>query len=247
MNAVQIKASLQEIKRSFRHLLEDGSQYVIDLAVAEVDATKRQFELMSRQTHSPNLVVSPWGYRIYPEQPLRFKLSPAIKGVQCWVDVYCTMLWADEGELPVKQDIHVRVWWSDLDAIFRPEWDSETPFDKLADARVMLRYHFDLANPNQEGPRYHVQAGGNAREDEFCWFPENLSLPRLPYPPMDLVLICQLIAANFYGQDYQAFRESAEWKGTLRKSQAHLLRGYYAACAGAIEREEDLLDHLWNG
>jgi len=63
---------------------------------------------------------------------------------------------------------------------------------------------------------------------------------------MDMVLICQLIAANFYGQDYRAFRESAEWKGALRKSQAHLLQSYYAECAAAIKREDDLLDHLWN-
>lgn len=224
MNANWIKAGLREIKRTFQHILDDGASYVIDEAIAELEATKKAFDELQGKTHHPGLTPEPWGYRIYPESPLRFKRSNAIKGLSCWVDLYCTVLWWKEGSLPVKQEITLRVWSDELDYIYRPAWDSEKIYGRLTLGRVMLRCHFDLANPNQHGPKYHLQFGGNAREHELCWFPEIMDLPRLACPPMDLILACQLIAANFYREEYDEFRETPEWIHTLRTSQEHLFK-----------------------
>lgn len=252
MNANQIKAGLQELKRSFRRILEDGAEDVIDWAIAELDSTKRRFDEWTRRTDDPRLVPQPWGYRIYPEQPLRFRPSRAIRGLEPWVDMYCTVLWWEERALPVEQEIHLRVWSNSVNYIHRPEWDSEAVLERLTDpvrsfdGRVILRCHFDLANPGQHGPKYHFQFGGEAREYELCWLPGIADLPRLIYPPMDLILVCQLIAANFYWEEYIEFRETPEWIGTLRRSQGHLLKDYYKDCLNVLEQNRVLLDYLWN-
>jgi hypothetical protein len=244
MNPTWIKFGLREIKRNFKSILDDNAGWVIDDAIAGLDSTKEEFEKRQIQTHDPRLTPEPWGYRIYPEYPLRFK-PRTIKGINLWVDLYCIVLWEEEEALPVKQDIHLRVWSDEIELIYRPDWDSEKVYKELTEGRVMLRCHFDLANPGQPGPEYHLQFGGNPRENELCWFPETLRLPRLPYPPMDLVLICQLIAANFYWEEYVGFRETAEWINTLRRSQEYLLENHHAGCLSALDQDL-LVDYLWN-
>ena len=231
-----IKSGLRQLKKSFRRILHDSAEYVIEEAIAGLYTSKERFDERTGRTDDPRLKPEPWGYQIYPERPLRFKPSTAIKGLSCWVDLYCTMLWREEGTPPVEQGIHLRVWSDELDYIYRPDWDSEKVYDGLTDGRVMLRCHFDLANPGQHVPKYHLQFGGNAREHELCWFPEIINLPRLAYPPMDLILVCQLIAANFYWEEYSNFREAPEWISTLRRSQRHLLKDYYKDCVNVLSR-----------
>jgi len=253
MNANLIKAGLQRLKKSFRRILQDGAEDVIDDAIAEIEGLKKRFDEQKRQTHDPHLTPKPWGYRIYSERPLRFKRSNAIKGLNLWVDLYCTVLWEEEGSMPVEQVIHLRVW-SDRSnsCTYREKWDSDDVLDKLTNSawtdegRVMLRCHFDLSNPGQDGPKYHLQFGGNARGNELCWFPEIINLPRLAFHPMDLILVCQLVAANFYWEEYKEFQEAPEWVSAIRRSQEHLLKDYYRDCFTALDQDCVLLDRLWN-
>jgi hypothetical protein len=247
MNVQWIIRGLNEPKRDFRRILDDDASYVIDEAIAEVENSKKAFDARQGKTHHPGLAPRLWGYNIYPEAPLRFRPSKnAIKGLNLWIDICCKVLWGEEGALPVEQVIHLRVWSDELDFIYRENWDSKEIYDKLTDGRVMLRCHFDFANPGQPGPTYHIQFGGNARQDELCWFPEALKLPRLAYPPMDLILVCQLVAANFYWGHYDEFRQVPEWKTIVRQSQKCMLRGYYGMCSQVIEQDQILLDRLWN-
>ena len=249
MKVTQIKTGLQELKRNFQNILDD-SAYVIDRAIAELESTKEKFDEWQRKTHAPGKGPQFWGYEIHPEKPLCFKLSTAIEGLNIWVDLYCKAVWQKEEDMPITQEICLRIWSDSIDFIFRHDIDSEEIFNKLADSilpkRVMLRFHFDLADEGQPGPKYHLQFGGNARPGELCWFPEALKLPRLAFPPMDLILVCQLIAANLYWEEYSQFRETPEWLNALRNSQEHLLKNYYEDCLDAIEQGNSLLDNLWN-
>jgi len=251
MNAARVKAGLQQVKRTFRRILAPGADDVIDSAIAELEDSKRRFDERIRQTHHPGLVPQPWGYRIYPEMPLVFKPSPAIRGLDLWVDLYCTVLWWQEAAMPVEQVIHLRVW-DKSDYVYRSEWDSDnvceqlTAQDRPCDGRVMFRCHFDLANPCQHGPKYHLQVGGGAQGEELCWFPEIMSLPRLACPPVDLILVCQLVAANFYWDKYKDLRHDPTWKGILRETQGHLLIEYHTSCMRALNQGDSLLDVLWN-
>ena len=67
------------------------------------------------------------------------------------------------------------------------------------------RWHFDLANDNQLGPKMHLQYGGQAHEDPSM--DEQIEVPRWNTMPMDVVLLCEMVAANFY---------SDVWNGSLR-------------------------------
>jgi hypothetical protein len=245
MNINGIKFGLQEIKRDFAPILDDNTVWVIDEAITQLDSTRAQFERRQNQTHDPRSHPEPWGYRIDPNYPLRFE-PRVIRGMNLWVDLYCRAFWEEEEALPVEQCIHLRVWSDEIDYIYRENWDSEDVLVHLtSEGRVMLRCHFDLANPGQSGPEYHLQFGGNPQANELCWFPEFVKLPRFPYPPVDLVLVCQLVAANFYWDEYIEFREAPEWRHVLRSSQRYLLEDYWEGCLNALDQDL-LVDHLWN-
>ncbi len=253
MRVSAVKKSLQMLKKTFRKIWKDGAEDVIVAAVYGLEASKSEFDRRSGKSHDEKLVPEPWGYCISPEQPLCFRRSTAIRGLSCWLDIYCTVLWEQE-DLPVKQDITVRLWSNEPDYIYRTDWDSPNVRNGLlTNARVMVRWHFDLANPGQSGPKYHLQFGGNARSDELYWFPKIIDIPRFAHPPMDLILVCQMIAANFYRGDYVSVCEDPIWKSCVFESQQHLLLGYYKSCVTAIEGEKSLLepkkpllDALWN-
>ncbi len=249
MKITDITRGLRGVKTHFRRsrILEDDASDVIDDAIAQVEATKKRYDDQKRRSDNPRLQAEPWGYIIYPERPLRFKASNAIKALNARVDLYCTMLWEEEEYSPVKQDIHLRVWSDSLDYIYREDWDAASVYDKLtSNGRVLARFHFDLANSGQLGPTHHLQLGGEARHEELCWLLGIVNLPRLTYPPMDLLLVTQLIAANFFWDHYDSFRQEPEWRGVVRLSQQHLLKSYYEKCLTTVENGDVLLDQLWN-
>jgi hypothetical protein len=251
MNATRVEVGLKQISRNFRRILAPGADDVIEACIAELQDSRRRYDEYTRRTDNRALGPTAWGYSIYPWMPLRFKRSIAIPGLAVWADLCGAVRWCEEGAMPVEEVIHLRIW-DESDHTYRAEWDSPVICEKLTDpnrhqqGRVMLRCHFDLANTGQDGPKYHLQIGGTALQEELCWLPAKMNLPRLVYPPMDLMLLCQLVAANLYREEYDRFREDPTWKGVLRDSQEHLLTEYYRSCVGAVESGESLLDILWN-
>jgi len=253
MRVNQIKTGLQEVKRNFQVILDDRASFVIDEAITELEISKKKFDEWERKTHAPGRGPQSWGYSISPNKPLRFIQSKVIKGQNIWADLFCKVSWKKEEEMPIEQNVCLRVWSDSLDDFaYRADMDSEKVLEKLTnpnhpfDGRVMFRCHFDLADEKQLNPKYHLQFGGNPQVEELCWFPEALKLPRFAFPPMDLILVCQLIAANFYWEEYNQFRETPEWMNALRNSQERLLKNYYKDCFNAINQERSLLDYLWN-
>lgn len=247
MNHKWVISSLRELAKSYRDILEDDAKNIIDEAIAGIRITKERYDEYKRRTDNPSLVPQPWGYQIDPDRPLRFRPSSALGSMRPQVEIYSTVLWQDEGNPPVTQNTHVRIWSASADHIFRTAFDAEDLFNMIGErGRVMWRCHFDLANTGQQGPQHHLQFGGNARDYELCWFPNEIDLPRLVCPPMDLVLVCQFIAANFFWKEYNEFRDTPEWMIALSRSQEHLLKNYYKACVDAISNHRSLLDTLWN-
>lgn len=86
----------------------------------------------------------------------------------------------------------------------------------------MLRCHFDLVNPKQDGPLYHLQIGGNPRAEEYCWYPKEFDLPRLIHQPLDTVLLCQLVIANYFPADYQEIRRDINWRWAVKSVERYL-------------------------
>ena len=89
MKVSHIKKSLQELKRTFRRLLDDSASVLIDEAIGNLEISKKKFDQWQGQTHAPGKGPEFWGYSISPDRPLRFIPSKAIKGQHVWVDLFC--------------------------------------------------------------------------------------------------------------------------------------------------------------
>jgi hypothetical protein len=97
-----------------------------------------------------------------------------------------------------------------LDVAVAPPKRNDLPPFKRLDTKIEIfdfagklqsRWHIDLANQKedgfyQEGPLFHLQSGGHKpqgnRKEEL-----KLSRPRWAMPPMELILTCEMILANF--------------------------------------------------
>lgn len=259
MNARQAQEGLQELARSFAPILHESANIVLKTAEAGLYPLRGQ---RARRQQG----VQRWGYTIEPNNPLRFRpvvVDELRKTLR--VDVYCAIEWQDENAPPTSQDIKVRVWSNEHsflheferqlmnEEIMSPEIEAlaEQMTGDSESGRVIYRCHFDRANENQAGPRYHVQFGGSPRNGEYGFIPEVIDLPRLIQPPLDLILICELIAMNFYPREYLEIRKEASWRSVVYQSQRDLLTTYYNSCNEALRRFEidesgSLLEHLWN-
>jgi len=242
MTPGQVCRSLRVLRDRFSDLLEPTARSILDEAIAQVNDSYQLYQKQARARRSGS-----WGYTISPDKPLQFTRS-TIDSINLQPDIFCEVRWAHSDDAPVEQALVLRVWSLDKFVVFRPNLDAADVLNQLSapTRRVMLRYHFDLANFDQPGPRYHLQAGGNARDDELCWLHEAVSVPRIAHPPMDLFLACEMVAANFHGPKGQTVLRDPTWLGTLRLSQEHFLKKYFENCLRAIESESSLLENLWN-
>lgn len=116
--------------------------------------------------------------------------------------------------------------------------------DKETDAPV-ARWHFDLANQDQPGPKLHLQYGGHfhdARE-----FDAKLSEPRWNSPPMDLVLLAETVAANFHHERWMEMREDPNWCANVHQSQMLCFTPFMKRLAHASGvSSTTALNQMWN-
>jgi len=124
----------------------------------------------------------------------------------------------------------LRVWSLDAALCYRANIDAEqvrSKFDEMR-RRVMVRFHFDCREKcfTRPEPIYHLQVGGVALENENCWFPKQLEIPRFHFPPMDIILLCELVLVNLFPKNSRNLREKPEWKKLVMKSQNAFQRSY---------------------
>lgn len=253
MNAERVKKTLRQVRKTYEKILDPVFIGSLHQAEAKVDVSKKEYDYAKRN-QSRGVEPTPWGYSISHEYPLRFKPSTEL-GLELQVDIYCDIKWA-EGVIPVTQDIKVRVWSTYDNLIYDPNRDAKEIEIKLTDpqrthsGRVVTRFHLDLANPNQKrGPTYHIQYGGKPEEYELCWHPKSVNIPRLVHQPMELFLTCQMVAANFFWDEYiSEIRPKREWRDEVLLYEDLLLRNYYKKCLDFLDDRKDadtLLDYLW--
>jgi hypothetical protein len=75
---------------------------------------------------------------------------------------------------------------------------------------------------NEIHPLYHFQHGGHAMKSiaESLGQVLVLTAPRIPFPPMDALLVVDFILSNFAGDDWKALREDGDycnWVGGAQK------------------------------
>ena len=242
-----VERSLTTVESRLRPILDSRASVVIAEAKSRLGQSKKEFAKRERQGRRER-PVRPWGFSIPPTDPLKF-INTEVDGLKLRVDLFLRSYWKDNpAERPSQLDVVIRVWCLDRDLYFRSEWDAQC-LDERIDTntgRVMLRFHFDLANPAQQGPKYHMQVGGNAQPDEYHWFPKALSVPRFLHTPVDLVLASEFIASTFYPTRYRDIRREPSWIGSMNDSQNHLLAGYFEEGHAAVCDGRSVLESLWN-
>jgi hypothetical protein len=255
MDPNKVQASLRHIGKIYSRILDEESKsIVIPSAIESVKVTREKYE-HEKRNEPRGIKPTSWGYAIDHIKPLRFIRSQT-RDLDLQVDVYCDIQWKDD-DIPVKQDIKVRIWSEHNATIFRPEMDSQQIEEELTNAnrthpgRVVLRFHLDkvyrestAGTIHEPSPEYHLQIGGVPQPYELCWHPDKVNIPRLLHQPMELFLTCQLIAANFFWGEYEEIRKRGEWKRELIQYQKMLLIPHYQKCIELLNQNQPLLDSL---
>lgn len=94
-------------------------------------------------------------------------------------------------------------------------------------------WHLDYDNTGNAEfvhPYFHLTFGGNAIDDRNLGDLLLLPNPRIPYPPMDVIMAIDFILANFLKKD-KYFRIRSEYATFLKKSQEWLLKPYILSVA----------------
>lgn len=123
-------------------------------------------------------------------------------------------------------NIALEVWHSDRDAM-----------------SPICRWHMDLANPGQSGPVLHLQYGGNIPSTMFV---APISEPRWIYPHLDLILMGEIVAANFFEDRWKVFREDPTWCGHISFAEKYCLSVYQERLqAGQATSRTTVLNEFW--
>lgn len=118
-------------------------------------------------------------------------------------------------------------------------------------AQPISRWHIDLANEQaegwQDGPLIHLQYGGHHQDNGQ--FDHPLRAPRWCHPPMEVALLCELVAANFYPQKWAQFRDAPNWAGAIKLYEG-LCYSNYLACLQkhvGVSAAASALTGMWAG
>lgn len=128
-------------------------------------------------------------------------------------------------------------------SVIRPETEEFIPF-KQWDIALTLefsepeihcpRWHFDMANVGQPGPITHLQYGGYRHENNDH-LDTSVQEPRWFIAPMDVILLSEVVAANFYHETWiSALREEPRWQTLVHTSQKLCYPHYLAQLQRSI-------------
>jgi len=144
-------------------------------------------------------------------------------------------------------------------AVKPPETDDQSPFCKLnntievidrSNSELQSRWHVDLANLKEEGiyqagPLFHLQGGGHQpqgdRKTEL-----KVSIPRWHFPPMELILTCEMIIANFYPEKWKRIKGQRGWLELIQVAQQLCYPQYCQRIQACLSGKQDsVLEALW--
>ncbi len=154
-----------------------------------------------------------WKMKISEENPFKVK----IKGHQAITEIEISLyIEAEEAEyLKIRRfNVQLKLWSDKVDHWYRPEFDSTQIPQKVTDRglqkRVMLRFHYDIRKKKVFSPEpyFHFHVGGRQSLDENCWIPRAIKEPRIPSPPLDIVLLLEYIFVNYYSKETEQLRST---------------------------------------
>ncbi len=173
-----------------------------------------------------------WAYRIEKSKPLTFKSISNSK---------------------IKKRIYPRIY-IDIGVEHRASNHNFFPFKRLIitieilyedNNQLISRYHIDLADIKngkyQSAPLFHLQfGGGNSPETDTF----KLKQPRWLHPPMDLILMTEVVIANFYPDQWKKLRFQTGWVKLVIESQK-LCYGRFLKLAKDKIGTDSLISTFW--
>ncbi len=181
-----------------------------------------------------------WRYTIEESAPIKFVPAPDKKLGKIIPQVYLDVAVAPHNDLPPFTRLDTKIEIFDIAGHLQSRW------------------HIDLANQKhdgtyQEGPLFHLQSGGHKpqsnRKEEL-----KISRPRWAMPPMELILTCEMILANFYSEKWKTIRTEKRWLKLIHSAQMMCYSAYYQQIHNCLfkpqklipkQQSESLLTSLW--
>ncbi len=101
--------------------------------------------------------------------------------------------------------------------------------------KKIFEFRIDQKNSTAQEPWHHLHIG-------------ELDEPRFPFPPMDIILLCEFILVNYFPKHSKNLREDLAWKHLVICSQNIFQKEYFNVCWNCIENNTDttLMEHLLN-
>jgi hypothetical protein len=178
--------------------------------------------------------VQSYEYTIEETKPINFVQTSSKKLEQIAPRVYIDVA----VKLPAKNDVPP---FNRLVTVIEV-WD-------ISKNKLQSRWHIDLANrfdngTYQAGPLFHLQGGGHKpqgnRQEEL-----KVSIPRWPFPPMELILTCEIIIANFYPDKWEKIRNQKKWRELIQVAQSMCYPVYFQRVQNCLEQNQSILNALW--
>ena len=249
MSAADIARDIRILGGRIGRILAPDSAQVLEHVSAQLEAC----QITSRRRPRKNEELPLWEFKISSQRSLKFR--PSWDEPKLQPDIFCRLIGPGEAGWPLqRQQFVLRVWSLNDRLSYRPEFNADSIGNWLRAQgkpdRVLFRFHFDRADLGAKGTVFHFQVGGKPVEEEreLCWFEGLPSLPRIPTPPLDLVLACELVVANFFHDYFQELCRDHEWCALVRRAEQRTLRKYYEICNTCVCYPSDytLLKKLWN-
>ena len=183
-----------------------------------------------------------WVFEIPKDKRLSFKINNDKNENIGFIEISCKIKGLKA--VIIEQNIIVTYFSRNVDLIYRSDWDSESVQNRYDSnkGRVMLKFHFDKKCEDAKilEPKYHFHIGGKSDENECYWHPKQIELPRLPYPPMDIIILCDIILLNYFPNQYTKLKsDNPEWRKLVKKSQNFFQKDYIENVLNSINNEND--------
>jgi len=112
----------------------------------------------------------------------------------------------------------------------------------------LSRWHLDLANkPDgvpQSGPLTHLQFGGHHHDNRGQDHP--LKVPRWCHPPMEIALLCEVVSANFYEEEWLGLRDEPNWCQAISLYQRLCYKHYFERMTNSLSiSSSTALSSMW--
>ena len=114
---------------------------------------------------------------------------------------------------------------------------------------ILERFHWDIDtgdDVDERKPVCHFQTGGKVSDSAFNdsyekhhYCSNGLDKPRIPHPPMDPVLIFNLLINQY--ESLESFNQ-AQWDGIVNEGETALWERYYNSTHGMVSTDRSVMD-----